>query len=497
MRVGLLFSDRLDTKVRIHEACHSFKSLHDSPLQGCRESNSWKNGSMPSEQSRIKELLAIHSRHSWLPFTQMKLATEPLLVEEADGIWLKLPGQRRVIDGIGSWWVNTYGHCNPIINRAIVDQAETLEHVIYANFVHEPGLRLAKALSERTSCHLTRVFYSDNGSTAMEIALKMAYQFFKNRGEERDRIVCLENGYHGDTFGAMAAGARSIFHTVFEPLLFEVDHLRAPSCSQHGLEDETVGRKEMEEALQSLDDYFERYAERICCLVLEPLIQGAGGMNFYSPFYLKKARELCSRSGAILIADEVFTGAGRTGPYFAFERAGVWPDIAALAKGLSGGYLPFAATLASERIYEGFLSDDRLHTLYHGHSMTGSPLGCAAALAAISLYESLCIGDRLKEVEALHRRHLMALMKSSDLVAHPRCMGSVAAFDIVADIPYGVPLSMKISQAALEEGLFIRPLGATIYLSPAYIATDAELEEMYDALSRLLKRLPQILRIST
>ncbi|EHQ05254.1 adenosylmethionine-8-amino-7-oxononanoateaminotr ansferase [Leptonema illini DSM 21528] len=466
----------------------------------CRNSPFEKNGimSLPFDDSRIKELRTIHSRHSWLPFTQMKLAPEPLLVEEASGIWLTLSGGRRVIDGVGSWWVNTYGHCNATINRALADQASTLEHVIYANFVHEPGLRLAQALSERTSHHLPRVYYSDNGSTAMEIALKMAYQFFRNRGEVRDRIVCLANGYHGDTFGAMAAGARSIFHTVFEPLLFSVDHLAAPSCSQQGLDDEGVGLAEMQQALLSLENHFEQFGDRICCLVLEPLIQGAGGMNFYSPAYLKKARELCDRYGAILIADEVFTGAGRTGPYFAFERAGVWPDIAALSKGLSGGYLPFAATLASERIYEGFLSDDRMHTLYHGHSMTGSPLGCVAALASLSLYDNLQIGDRLQKTEALHRRGLASLMQSAgELLGRPRCMGSVAAFDITADLPYGVPVSMKISEAALDEGLFIRPLGGTVYLCPAFIATDAEIAEMYDALGRLVKRLPQILRMST
>ncbi len=446
----------------------------------------------------IDELRMIHNRHSWLPFTQMKLAPEPLLVQEAKGLWLTLAGGRRVLDGIGSWWVNTYGHANPKINEALREQAATLEHVIYANFVHEPGLRLAQALSERTSHQLPRVYYSDNGSTAMEIALKMAYQFFRNQGERRERIVCLSNGYHGDTFGAMAAGARSIFHSVFEPLLFEVHHLTAPSCTQEGLDNEDKALEEMSEALHALEDYFDRYGEQICCLVLEPLIQGAGGMNFYAPAYLKKARQLCDRYGVVLVADEVFTGAGRTGPYFAFERAGVWPDIAALSKGLSGGYMPFAATLASERIYEGFLSDDRMHTLYHGHSMTGSPLGSVAALASLALYGELNIGERLKQIEALHREGLQRLMQEAgEWVNRPRCLGSVAAFELAADLPYGVPVSMLVSRAALDEGLFIRPLGGTVYLCPAFVASDEEMAFIYEALSRLLKRMPQILRTST
>lgn len=221
-------------------------------------------------------------------------------------------------------------------------------------------------------------------------------------------------------------------------------------------------------------------------------------MNFYAPAYLKKARQLCDRYGVVLVADEVFTGAGRTGPYFAFERAGVWPDIAALSKGLSGGYMPFAATLASERIYEGFLSDDRMHTLYHGHSMTGSPLGSVAALASLALYGELNIGERLKQIEALHREGLQRLMQEAgEWVNRPRCLGSVAAFELAADLPYGVPVSMLVSRAALDEGLFIRPLGGTVYLCPAFVASDEEMAFIYEALSRLLKRMPQILRTST
>ena len=445
------------------------------------------------------ELRAIHEQHSWLPFTQMKYAPEPSVVTGGDGVYLTLEDGRRVIDGIGSWWVNTYGHSNVVLAEVLAKQANELEHVIFANFVHEPALRLAQKLSEKTNHQLPRVYFSDNGSTAVEIGIKMAYQYFKNRGEDRGRIACLANGYHGDTFGAMSAGARSIFHKPFEPLLFDVDHLLSPACSQQGLDDEAVGRQEIDLAIRSLESHFEQYGDRTCCLLMEPLIQGSEGMFMYSAAYLRRARQLCDEFGVILIADEVFTGAGRTGPYFAFERAGIWPDIIASAKGLSGGFLPFAVTLASNKIYNGFLSDDRSHALYHGHSMTGSVLGCSVSLAAIDLYEKLNVAERLRVVEQRHKRGLSELQNSNvgEWVSRPRALGSVMAFDLAADIDYGALTSKLISEEAMKHGLFLRPLGGTMYLCPAFTITDDELDEAYHAISLTLKALPQILRKST
>lgn len=439
----------------------------------------------------LTELISLHKEHSWLPFTQMKTAPEPILATSGQGVWLNLSNGQKVIDGIGSWWVNTYGHSNPIINKAIANQSEKLEHVIYANFVHEPGIELANKLSKLSNHQLKRVYYSDNGSTAVEIAIKMAYQFFQNQGQNRSRIVCLKNGYHGDTFGAMSAGARSIFHKVFEPLLFEVDHITAPSCSQAGLDNQQTAIQEMGQAIQDLEDHFSKYGDQISCLLLEPIIQGAGGMNFYHSHYLKRAREICDQYGALLIADEVFTGAGRTGPFFAFEKAGVWPDLSAVSKGLSGGYIAFAATLATEKVYNAFKSDNRVHTLYHGHSMTGSPLGCAAALASLSIFKDQSIQNRLTEIELLHRKKLNWLAESDvgHWVQNQRCIGSVVAFELTWDVSYGAPKWIELGKIALEEGLFFRPLGNTVYLCPAFTITDNEIEQIYDSIRRILKRL--------
>lgn len=456
-------------------------------------------------------LSGLHARHSWLPFTQMSSA-DPLLVRGGEGVWLELEDGRRVIDGIGSWWVNTWGHANPRIARAIADQASRLEQVIYANFVHEPGLRLSARLSEKSHHRLPRVFFSDNGSTAVEIALKMAYQFFRNAKEERDVIVCLENAYHGDTFGAMAAGGRTAFHRVFDPLLFDVVHLPAPSCSDAGMQNPDLAATEMEEALEALDRVFAESGGRIACVLLEPLIQGAGGMRMYHPLYLREARRRCDESGALLIADEVFSGSGRTGPFFAFERAGVWPDLAAVSKGLTGGFLPLAATLATETIYAGFLSSEPLHTLYHGHSMTGSPTGCVAALAALDLFDEATgraaptsgeaseEGDAAlhrKTIEAMERRgrmhlHALAAGPAGHLVTNARALGSVTAFDLSRSVRYGSSFARAFTGAALEEGAFLRSLGGTVYTAPAFNMTADEQATLFGALERALLRVQHL-----
>lgn len=451
-------------------------------------------------------LSGYHSRHSWLPFTQMQSA-DPWLVRGGEGLWLEMEDGRRVLDGIGSWWVNTWGHAHPRIARAVAAQLQVLEQVIYANFVHEPGLRLSARLSEKTGHHLPRVFFSDNGSTAVEVALKMAYQFFRNGGEDRHLIVCLENGYHGDTFGAMAAGGRTAFHGVFEPLLFEVQHLPAPSCSDAAMQNSTLAGSEMEAALEALHKMFREKGSSIACLLIEPLIQGAGGMRFYHPLYLQEARRLCHESGALLIADEVFSGSGRTGSFLAFERAGVWPDLAALSKGLTGGFLPLAVTLATDAVYEGFLSMDPLHTLYHGHSMTGSPAGCAAALAAMDLFDEGMTDHaprasggagmaQITRMEERARRHLARLAggPAGHLVSNERALGSVAAFDLPPSVRYGSPIARAFTEAALAEGVFLRTLGKTVYAAPAFTITESEQALLFSAMEKALLSVEHLLR---
>ncbi len=300
-----------------------------------------------------EQLLAYHNRHAWQPFTQMKLAPEPVFIERGQGSTLYTREGKAIIDGIGSWWVNVHGHSNPTMNAAIAEQMERIEHVIYAGLAHEPATVLAARLSGTTGERLPRVFYSDNGSTAVEIGLKMAFQYFSNRGEsERCEFVALGDGYHGDTIGTMSVGARSVFHEMYAPLLFPVHLLPTPRAPFEVFRDRDA--EALEHLAPALDAFKKLLAERgdkICGIIVEPVVQGASAaFNMYPPVFLKEVRRLCDEYGAFLISDEVFTGCGRTGTFYATEHADIWPDILCISKALSGGYLPFAATLQAHAL---------------------------------------------------------------------------------------------------------------------------------------------------
>lgn len=417
----------------------------------------------------------------WYPFTTIAGMATPLKVVRGRGMHVVLEDGRELLDCISSWWVNLYGHGHPRIADAIYAQALELEHVIFAGFTHEPAERLAASLADMLPGDLSRVFFSDDGSTAVEVALKMAYQYWTNLGERRPTFIAFEGAYHGDTVGAMSVGAESPFTGVFGDLLFGIERLPFPET---WIGDE--GCEERERAvLQSLRDRLADEDRPVAGVIAEPLIQGAGGMRMCRTEFLQSLRRVTEDAGTLLILDEVMTGFGRTGARFACERADVAPDLICLSKGLTGGFLPMAVTVASERVYEAFVSDEAEKTFWHGHSYTANPLGCAAAIASLELLaenESVFRG-----MEAHHRDFLARLDPA--LTERPRTTGTIAAFDLRTDGTgdYFDGIGHEIKRRSHEKGLLLRPLGNTIYLMPPYCMTADERAEIYEKVLELVR----------
>ncbi|NDF99927.1 MAG: adenosylmethionine--8-amino-7-oxononanoate transaminase [Synechococcaceae bacterium WBB_32_011] len=409
--------------------------------------------------------------HLWHPTSQVVTSPEPLQVRSAKGCLLQLNDGRELIDAISSWWVTLHGHGEPTIASAIARQAQVLEQVIFANFSHEPAEQLATRLSALTG--LQRLFFSDNGSTAVEVALKIAWQWWRNQGSDRHQLIAFEGAYHGDTFGAMALGDRSIFTAAYQPLLFDVARIAWPHSYWHN---HSVEERE-QQALKQLELALETPTAAV---ILEPLIQGASGMRVVRPAFLQAVAERVQSAGALLIADEVFTGFGRTGALFACQKACIQPDLMALSKGLTGGFLPMGATMASERLYQGFISEKPVDTFFHGHSFTANPLGCAAALASLDLLQFS--PERFEDFE---QRHIPLLEQLSLLsqVKRPRCLGTMAAFELNAgENSYLNPIGKQIQRHCLEQGVYIRPLGNVVYILPPLCITNSELEKCYSAI---------------
>jgi len=422
-----------------------------------------------------------HTRHPnlWPPFTQLARSEPPRRVASADGALLHLESGGCLIDAISSWWVTLHGHAHPQLAAAVHDQASRLEQVIFADFTHAPAERLAERLSTITG--LQRLFFSDNGSTAVEVALKIACQWWANRGEARHQIVAFDGAYHGDTFGAMAVGERNLFSAPFEDKLFPVARVPWPAT---WWDDDGVEAREAE-ALAVLSRTLETPTAAV---ILEPLLQGAGGMAVVRPQFLQAVQRLVQDAGALLIADEVLTGFGRCGDWFASRRAGLQPDLMALSKGLTGGCLPMGVTMASERIFSAFIGSDPSLTLWHGHSFTANPLGCAVANASLDLLEAE--PQRFLGFEARHRPHLEALSRHPR-VNHCRLIGTLAAFDLAVEGTAGYlnPAGPTVKRIAMQEGVFLRPLGQVVYLLPPLCITDAQLEQCYGAISKALDQL--------
>ncbi|MFE4107380.1 adenosylmethionine--8-amino-7-oxononanoate transaminase [Almyronema epifaneia] len=423
--------------------------------------------------------------HLWHPFTQAKTAPDPLKVKSGQGAWLTLEDGQQILDCISSWWVNIHGHAHPRIAEAIYQQAQVLEQVIFAGFTHDPAEQIATRLVKYLPGALSRVFFSDNGSTAVEVALKMAYQYWHNQRQHRPQFLAFTGAYHGDTFGAMAVGARSPFTAAFDDLLFQVEFAPFPATYWG---DETVEQKEA----QAIAQIAAKLATgSFAAIILEPLVQGAGGMRMCRPQFLQQLQAIARQSDTLLIFDEVMTGFGRTGDWFACTRAAVEPDLICLSKGLTGGFLPLAVTVCSEKIYAAFYSDEAQKALYHGHSFTANPLGCAAALASLDLL--IETEAAFRGLEAQHQRRLVHLADNPQ-IERIRCTGAIAAMDLVTagDPGYFNQIGAQIRQRSLSKGLLLRPLGNVLYLLLPYCITEAELDLIYSGIDEILASLPSV-----
>jgi adenosylmethionine---8-amino-7-oxononanoate aminotransferase len=403
------------------------------------------------------DLVAADRAHLWHPFTQQRGWTEetPLIVERAEGTDLIDVDGRRYIDGVSSLWCNVHGHRHPRLDAAVRTQLDRMAHSTMLGLTHRPAVELAQRLVEIAPPGLTRVFYSDSGSTAAEIALKMAFQYWKQRGEERRRFVALRMAYHGDTIGSVSVGGIDLFHSLYRPLLF--DTLKAePGDVAH------------------MDALLRDHEGDVAAVIMEPLVQGAAGMLVHPPGYLRAVRELCDRYDVLLILDEVATGFGRTGRMFAAEHEGVSPDLLCLAKGITGGYLPLAATLTTERIYEGFLGEvHEFRTFFHGHTYTGNPLACAAALACLDVFREERTLERLgPKIELL--RALLESVAALPTVREVRRCGFMVGIEL-EEQPVEMRMGHRVTLEARRRGAIIRPLGDVVVLMPPLAIPDADL----------------------
>ncbi|MEQ9310432.1 MAG: adenosylmethionine--8-amino-7-oxononanoate transaminase [Balneolaceae bacterium] len=424
-------------------------------------------------------------KNIWHPFTIIKDSAEPLKVKSGKGAYLNLEDGRVVLDCISSWWVNMHGHSHPDIAKAIYEQAQTLEHVIFAGFTHDPAEQLAELITSKLPKHLNRLFYSDNGSTSVEVAMKIAYQFWKNIGEERKTFICFEGAYHGDTLGAMSVGERSIFTDVFKDWMFDVEVIPFPET---WIGDENRANKE-DSVIEHLEKLLTDNPDKYAGILIEPLVQGAGGMRMCSEEFLQKLHWSNRQFNVLLIFDEVMTGFGRTGDYFACLKAQVEPDIICLSKGITGGFMPLGATVCSDDIYESFNSYEPLKTFWHGHSYTGNPLGCAAGIASWKLLEENELV--FKGIEQIHLKNFERI-KVHPRISNLRVKGTLAAFDIVDggevgwEEGYLNPISKVLRKEALDLGYLLRPLGNVLYLMPPYCVTEDEIDGMYSAILELV-----------
>ncbi len=430
----------------------------------------------------------------WHPCTQMREHPDALPlwpVARGEGAWLIGHDGRRLVDGVSSWWTNLHGHAEPRIAEAIARQARTLEQVILAGFSHPPAVELAERLlaiapREPGRALLAKVFYADNGSAGVEVALKMAFHWHRNRGDlRRSKFVALSNGYHGETIGALAVGDVPLYRRVYAPLL--MDSLFAPSPDAFGAMDASAAAQRAEDAADALAQLLDAHAGEICALILEPLVQCAGGMRMHHPAYLKRVRALCDAHGVFLIADEIATGFGRTGTLFACEQAGIQPDLLCLSKGLTGGFLPLCAVLATQTIYDGFLDDSRERAFLHSHSYSGNPLACAAALASLDILQNEDVIARNRDTAA-KMAALAAPFASHPSVAEVRQTGMIVAIELhpePGDRPAPRDIAdkrvLRMYRAALAHGALLRPLGDVLYWMPPYCIDDAQLALLADA----------------
>ena len=411
----------------------------------------------------------------WHPYTQMKTAAPPVPIVRGEGALLFDENGKQYIDAVSSWWVNIHGHAHPYIAQKVLEQLHKLEHVIFAGFTHEGAIELAERLLNILPNNQEKVFYSDNGSTAVEVAIKMCLQYWYNKGENRTKIIAFKNAYHGDTFGAMAVSGRSAFTAAFDQLLFEVEFIDLPNSENIGY---------LKSQISSANG---RIKSEAACFIFEPLVQGAGGMLMYEARYLNELMAHCRQEGVLIIADEVFTGFGRTGKPFACNHVTEQPDIMCFSKGLTGGTMALGLTTCSLQIYDAFLSDDRLKTLFHGHSFTANPVACAAALASLDLFLDPSTTENIERIAAFHRQ-FDEKIKGHPKVKTTRQTGTIFAmeWETGSNTSYFNSLRDSLYNYFLNAGIILRPLGNIIYILPPYCITNDQLTYVYAKIEQAL-----------
>lgn len=452
-----------------------------------------------SVSEKTDSLVSRDANVIWHPYTQHKTSKDPLPIIKGEGVYLIDEKGNKYIDAISSWWTNLHGHAHPYIAEKIYEQAKQLEHVIFAGCTHEAAVRLGERILELLPENFTRIFYSDNGSTAVEVAMKMAIQFWGNqefgiRNSElgtlpnsklpitnsltRTKILALRHSYHGDTFGAMSVSDRGIFTLAFEKYLFEVIFIDTPTI-------ENIST--IKSQIENLSAGYSGKSQ-VAAFIYEPLVQGAGGMRMYDPTLMNELLHAIKLNDIICIADEVMTGFGRTGKLFASDYMNEKPDIICLSKGLTGGALPLAITACSEKIYNAFLSDDSHKTFFHGHSYTANPLACAAALASLDLLQKENCQENIQYISQQHQQFVEKLLaKSCGQTSNPRCLGAILAFEIdTPDNNYLSQIKEKITGTSLQRGILLRPLGNTVYIMPPYCISPVQLQKIYAAIDEIL-----------
>lgn len=449
---------------------------------------------MSLHELQIKDL-----KHIWHPCSQMKDYEDfpPIVVERGEGAYLFDIFGNKYFDAISSWWVNLFGHCNHRINQAVKRQLDSLEHVIFANFSHRPAIELAEKIVEAAPAGLNRVFFADNGSSAVEVALKLSFQYHQQTGSaSKKRFIALSDSYHGETLGALSVGDLDLYSKMYKPLLLDTVKVTGPDCyrCQYGQERDCC----QTQCFLGMEKTISEKHDEICAVIIEPLVQAAAGMKMYPAQYLIKLREICSQYNIHLIADEVAVGFGRTGKMFACEHGGISPDIICLSKGLTGGYLPLSLAVVTDKIYDAFYSDYQEQKAFlHSHSYTGNPLACSAALASLSIFkEDKVIERNLSKADKM-RAAIKGYAQDHPNIGEFRQIGMIAALELVENkitkqaFPWEKRVGYQIYRQALQAGLLLRPLGNVLYFMPPYVVEEKEIEWMvetaFQAINKYLK----------
>ena len=445
-----------------------------------------------------QQLIELDRQHVWHPCTQEKdhETLPPIPISHGDGVYLVDVDGKRYIDGVSSWWVNLFGHNNPRLIKALHDQAAKVSHHIFAGFTHEPAVTLARRLAELTPGSLNKVFFTDNGSSAVEAALKMSFQYWLQNGKPgKHKFVSLSDAYHGETVGALSVGGIDLYRKVYRPILLDGHQVSAPDCYRcpYNLERHSCDA----ECIAPLEQTLQQHAQEIAGVIIEPLIQGAAGMRIYPPIYLRKLRELCSHYDVHYIADEIAVGFGRTGKMFANQHAGVAPDLMCLSKGITAGTLPLAVVMCGDEIYEAFYDDyETLKAFFHSHSYSGNPLACAVANEVLNIFEDENVLEALQPKQQL-LDHYAEQFTALEHVGEFRRCGMVAAVEMVADREHKTPYpwqerrGYQVFRNALAKGALLRPLGNVVYFMPPLSISSAELTRLLDIAHESIEAITQ------